>query len=386
MNTAVAEVNASSASSSTLPDGSVPMQLACAVLAEEETARVEMLCAVIGDDSLLALWCVGQAFASSQRILHSPNDAASWFDRFGVNVLVDAESMATREIHALECEQIPDWLRGDEVASTLIAASELPRRWQADQPADFAVLQGACRLRLHVRQLEEHWDENFLREKLASLKEFTYGASHELNNPLFNISSRAQSLLRDEQDPERRRKLATIYSHAMRASEMIGDIALAARTPKPQSATLDLISVVQTAIEELRPMAEKQGASLHLECAQDSVMIEADAEQLAVAIGEVCINALESLGRRMRSGTVTVKIVQNSHEVAIAIADDGPGLDERARRHLFDPFFSGYESGRGLGFGLTKCWQIVQAHGGTIEVDSQPNRGTEITIRFPLNK
>src|SRR5687767_1922318 len=86
---------------------------------------------------------------------------------------------------------------------------------------------------LGASAMDSDFDQRLLREKLASLKEFAYGASHELNNPLFNISSRAQLLLRDERDPERRRKLSTIYAHAMRASEMISDMALAAQPPRP---------------------------------------------------------------------------------------------------------------------------------------------------------
>jgi signal transduction histidine kinase len=58
-------------------------------------------------------------------------------------------------------------------------------------------------------------------------------------------------------------------------------------------------------------------------------------------------------------------------------------MDERCLAHLFDPFFSGREAGRGLGLGLSKCWQIVNAHGGEIVVASQPGRGATFTISLP---
>jgi C4-dicarboxylate-specific signal transduction histidine kinase len=53
------------------------------------------------------------------------------------------------------------------------------------------------------------------------------------------------------------------------------------------------------------------------------------------------------------------------------------------RRHLFDPYFSGREAGRGLGLGLSKCWRIITDHGGQIDVDSGPERGTTITLQLP---
>ncbi|MEX0818839.1 MAG: histidine kinase dimerization/phospho-acceptor domain-containing protein, partial [Pirellulaceae bacterium] len=79
---------------------------------------------------------------------------------------------------------------------------------------------------IRLKQLETDFDDALVREKLASMRELAYGASHEINNPLANISSRAQTLLDDESDPQRRRKLATINSQAFRAHEMIADMML----------------------------------------------------------------------------------------------------------------------------------------------------------------
>jgi signal transduction histidine kinase len=231
---------------------------------------------------------------------------------------------------------------------------------------------------------ESDFERRLLREKLASLKEFAYGASHELNNPLFNISSRAQLLLRDETDPERRRKLATIYAHAMRASDMIKDMALAAHPPKPEMAEANLSAIVADVVAELAPAAVSDGVRLTA-CAdgEQEIVIHGDATQLAVAIREICINACEALRRSHRAGEVVVSLTTSGERVEIGVRDNGPGLDARARRHLFDPFFSGYESGRGLGFGLTKCWQIVDAHRGEIVVESSPSEGTSIVICLP---
>ncbi|HEY1065726.1 MAG TPA: HAMP domain-containing sensor histidine kinase, partial [Pirellulales bacterium] len=65
------------------------------------------------------------------------------------------------------------------------------------------------------------------------------------------------------------------------------------------------------------------------------------------------------------------------------VRDDGPGLSARVRRHLFDPYFSGREAGRGLGFGLTKARRIVERHRGRIDVESPPGGGAIFTLRLP---
>ncbi len=67
----------------------------------------------------------------------------------------------------------------------------------------------------------------------------------------------------------------------------------------------------------------------------------------------------------------------------IRMRDDGPGLRPEERRHVFDPFYSARQAGRGLGLGLSKAWRIVTNHGGRIEVQSQPGRGATFTIVWP---
>jgi signal transduction histidine kinase len=69
----------------------------------------------------------------------------------------------------------------------------------------------------------------------------------------------------------------------------------------------------------------------------------------------------------------------------VAVADTGPGIPNEVRRHLFDPYFSGREAGRGIGLGLSKTWRIVTEHGGRIDVDSQVEHGATFRIRLPAS-
>lgn len=264
------------------------------------------------------------------------------------------------------------------------SAEAMSRQWAARIPRAAEIY---ARVLQHVAAPQRDFEARLRREKLASLKQFTYGASHELNNPLFNISSRAQVLLRDEQNPERRRKLSTIYSHAMRASEMIKEMALAAHPPQPAVERCRIAEVLRGVVAELSQQAREQHAVVELAADADSSFeIDADPTQIAVAVREICLNALAALQRASRPGKVTLSVHPIGRDaIEITVRDDGPGLDARTRRHLFDPFFSGYESGRGLGFGLTKCWQIIDAHGGRIDVESRTGEGTVFAIRLPAS-
>src|SRR6187401_1505053 len=98
--------------------------------------------------------------------------------------------------------------------------------------------------------------------KLRALYHFAYGLSHEINNPLANIATRAQTLLVDEKDPDRRRKLATIVQQAFRAHEMIADLMLFARPPSMKPEAVDLAKLADTIVAELAEQAREQGTIL----------------------------------------------------------------------------------------------------------------------------
>jgi hypothetical protein len=228
------------------------------------------------------------------------------------------------------------------------------------------------------------FDERLEREKLAALMELAYGAGHEINNPLANIAARAQTLLADEVDPERRRKLTAIHRQAMRAHEMIADLMLFARPPKLELAQVDLRQIVRQVVDQQREAAAERSIELHCEVGDTPISVQADATQLAVAVAAVVTNAIEAVGAH---GHVRVTAREwtegEARSAEVIVRDDGPGISEAVRRHLFDPFYSGREAGRGLGFGLSKCWRIVTDHGGRVVVNNVDGGGAEFTIALP---
>ena len=235
-----------------------------------------------------------------------------------------------------------------------------------------------------LETFEHDFKRELEQEKLAAMKELAYGASHEINNPLANISSRAQVLLRDESDAERRRSLATINSQAFRAHEMIADMMLFAKPPaieRTETTVQEFMSPIVERIQQELPT----GVRLNVEINSPDKRISIDTDQLAVAVHAICNNSLEAMAG---AGELTVRADRDSDLVdreawLLEIRDTGPGISDAVRRHLFDPFYSGREAGRGLGFGLSKAWRIVDSHGGSILVDSAVGQGTGLTIRLP---
>lgn len=219
------------------------------------------------------------------------------------------------------------------------------------------------------------------RQKLEAIKELAYGASHEINNPLANIAARAQTLLRDEPSRERRRSLEAIHQQAMRAHEMISDLMLFARPPHLAIEPVDLGQLISSVSESFAEQCEQRNIRLQLCLPPRPCVVPGDPQQLAVAIAELVRNATEALGT---DGDILITLKTDDTMAVIEVADTGPGISAEVRRHLFDPFYSGREAGRGLGFGLSKCWRIVTDHGGSVVVDDSTAAGARIALHLPL--
>ena len=285
---------------------------------------------------------------------------------------------------------------------------------------------GALCMRLTTPPLslaEQHWYGTWLewlcaRElqlrdaKLRSLAEFAAGAGHEINNPLGTILGRSQLLLRQETDPERRRWLAAIGGQALRIRDMISDTMVFARPPAPKPRTVEIEPLIHTVTdrfaEELgqseiqlrlnmgwkvggrEPGASDQRSAVSRQpsaiCSQpDFFASPLDPEQFQVVLIELLRNAIRAVGKGGRIGLrVRNRTWQGRDWLELDLYNNGPQLTPAEREHAFDPFFSGRDAGRGLGFGLTKCWRIVTGHGGRIGVHSTPEQTVFRTL-WPLH-
>ncbi len=257
---------------------------------------------------------------------------------------------------------------------------QLARQYR-QQPAETLGEDSLCLVKLASQLKLATANRNQLEDmKLAALKEFAYGASHEINNPLANIASRAQLLLRDEQHPDRRQRLAMIEQQAMRAHEMISNAMYYAHPPQPQFENVDLVELLDRLVSDNRWSAKLQKTSLSLKCSDPVVKANVDPAQFEFALDSLIQNSFQSLGA---GGTVTVGLKQAENQTLIEIVDDGPGFSSRELEHKFDPFFSGREAGRGLGFGLSRCYRILELHNGSVLLKNRRKGGAKITLVLP---
>jgi signal transduction histidine kinase len=252
----------------------------------------------------------------------------------------------------------------------------------------------------HVETSSNNLDpvsESRLRDlKLEAMAEFAAGAGHEINNPVATIAGRSALLLKTETDPERRRILETIGGQAYRIRDMIGDAMTYARPPEPVCEEFEPAADILQISQNLRQQFPHKQVTIETSL-DESMKLNADREQFRVVVSCLIKNSFEAISDE---GNIRVELSraadssdqdtpQSSSYIRFAVSDNGVGLSETEREHLFDPFYSGRQAGRGLGFGLSKCWQILKLHGGTIEAveesaDSKPaERGLTINTLWP---
>ena len=222
------------------------------------------------------------------------------------------------------------------------------------------------------------------KRKNAAAKQLAYGLSHEINNPLANISARAQQLARDESDPDRVHSLRQIVQQVYRAHEMIAGLMFFANPPEVHRERVDLNLLVGEAATEFQNVAAELDIRLLAEMLDEPAEAFVDRAMMLEAIRILVRNSIEAIGR---GGTVVVSMERVQDESGdsqwlIHVADSGPGLSIEASRHAFDPFYSGREAGRGLGLGLCRAYRVAKLHDATVRL-SGGLAGCVATIAIP---
>ncbi len=230
-----------------------------------------------------------------------------------------------------------------------------------------------------MEQRAEHF------QRLAAVGRIAAGIVHELNNPLVAVITYSDHLLERrrgrELDPGDAEKLRRIRDAGERIQRLARDLITYARPSADRPETLDLGVLLDQAARMCDPALREARARVRLDVAPTPTILGGRAGLLQVFVNLVT-NAAQALPPQ--GGTVTLSLGSRGEEVVARVSDDGKGMSPEVRGRIFDPFFSTKEGGCGVGLGLSIVQGIVARHGGTIEVASEPGRGTTFEVRLPL--
>ncbi|GBD36277.1 Sporulation kinase D [bacterium HR36] len=261
-----------------------------------------------------------------------------------------------------------------------LLADLLGKLLQAQQQARRATLT-TQRWQRYALTNQEQIEAALHQRKLQALAVFAAGAGHELGNPLAVISGYAEELLRGEKRAERVQALERILAQCQRIDALIRDLMFFARPPKPKRTRCRLDRLLAQSVAQLTPFATSRSVTIHCQ-SNAKLSVTADKAMLQKALACLLRNAVEAAPP---GGWVRYSLSQHDSRLTVQIEDNGPGPDPAWQEHIFDPFFSGREAGRGRGFGLCTVWRIAQLHGGDITWQRTPHNTTIFTLRLPLH-
>ncbi len=279
----------------------------------------------------------------------------------------------------------------DEVAELAEALNAMTRNFQAIK-SDLN------------RQVQQRTKEVVRSEKMASVGFLAAGVAHEINNPLATIAWSAESLdmrlheilasagiqgasesgaAHTDEISEMKKYLRRIQDEAFRCKGITAGLLDFSRMGDVKKTPANLSEIIESVIEMVRPLSKYRERNILFDADPTITCIVNPQEMKQVALNLIT----NALGSVLPGGTVQVDLRQVGEQVEFRVTDDGCGMTEEVKKHLFEPFFTRRRDGQGTGLGLSITYQIIEEHGGRITPYSAgPGKGSTFTVSLPRVK
>jgi len=219
-------------------------------------------------------------------------------------------------------------------------------------------------------------------ERLSSMGEMAAGISHEIRNPLGIIRSSAELLKKKAAKVDPANTIPDIIvEEANRLNRIITDFINYAKPRSPNFAACRVEEVIDKNITFLEAQINEQGYVVKKNYQNSLPEIMADSTMLYQSFLNILINAMQAMPD---GGRILIEVGAGDHLVTVHFDDEGQGIPHENLGKIWDPFFTTKEMGTGLGLGIVK--NIVESHGGSIQIVNRPVRGARVTIELPLKQ
>lgn len=230
--------------------------------------------------------------------------------------------------------------------------------------------------RKELRDMENHVKRV---EKMAAVGEMAAGLAHEIKNPLASLTGSIQLLKEDIQyDPDHDRLMQIILREADRLSSLANNFLLYARPPAGKIESIELEKVIIETAELFEKDASNDGRITTTKKLQPNIWVSMDPVHLRQILWNLLLNASEAIEGQ---GVIDIEMYElKSKRACIKISDNGCGMSAEELKSIFDPFFTTKPSGTGLGLSIVH--RILEAYDFWLNVESEVNKGTTLTIHF----
>ncbi len=244
-----------------------------------------------------------------------------------------------------------------------------------------------------TQQLQAAQKKLLHNDRLASLGQLSASVAHEINNPLsgvLNLSMLMQRMLKEDGVPvnrieEFRKYLGQVTNETTRVARIVSDLLAFSRRSKPQRSEADLNRLVKTTLSLVQHKMKLNNVEVEIDLHEGLAPVQCDGSQIQQVALNLLLNAAEATQSKTER-RVTISTDGDAEAVRLVVSDNGEGISPENLNKIFDPFFTTKPEGKGVGLGLAVSYGIVQAHGGDIEVKSQPGIGTTFVVTLPLEQ
>lgn len=226
-------------------------------------------------------------------------------------------------------------------------------------------------------------------DRLATIGELAAGVAHELNEPLGSILGFSQ-LLQKERDIKNTviQDLERIEAASLHAREIVKKLLFFSRQVPARKEEVSLNTIVDSGLYFLSSRCAKEGIRLHTMYEEGLSLTYADASQIHQVLVNLVVNSIQAIVDEKnenpeKEGNITITTKEEGETVVLIVEDNGPGMSKEVLNQIFVPFFTTKEVGGGTGLGLAVVHGIIKEHQGTIDVQSEKNRGTMFSLFLP---
>ncbi len=231
-------------------------------------------------------------------------------------------------------------------------------------------------------RLRQTFDQLKQADRLASLGQLSAGIAHEIRNPLSSIKGSIEILEGEiPQASSKREFLKIIKEETARLNQIVAEFLKFARPPKPLMEQASVNELVESTLILLQKEAQQSGVEIRTELDERLPLVQLDRDQMRQVLLNIMLNGIQAMPG---GGTLVVRTAASNvaREVGIEISDTGEGIAESDMDRIFDPFFTTKSQGSGLGLAIS--YQLVQSHGGRIEVRRNAAEGMTFRIELPI--
>ncbi len=234
---------------------------------------------------------------------------------------------------------------------------------------------------LHDITLIKKAERTALRaEKLAATGRLVRTLAHEVRNPINNINLASEHLRSLSLPEESSLYLDIVNRNSNRINELIKELLNSSRPSEMQMKESTLQSVIDEIVNISEDRMHLKHINLQVDYPKDLIVVFCDAEKLVLALLNILVNAVEAIEHD--KGEISITLKKDTEQVFVEITDNGNGISEEKLPRLFEPYYTSKRNG--IGLGLASTLNIIQAHGGAIEVNSKVERFTTFNISLPL--